>query len=154
MAIADRVGIGFGQRLTGAQGRDCRVGRVNAEAVGTVGIHGQRAGAAHQRHADRTTGQAGHTERVCIHIAVIAQDSAGHRRRGRLAQTVAVVLRDRRIIDRRHSHQSTIIASQYEPAEWLDQIPIPVAAEAITDRLAAQAYKIIIRGNTSKRLVG
>jgi DNA replication protein DnaC len=58
------------------------------------------------------------------------------------------------IIDRRHSHQSTIIASQYEPAEWLDQIPIPVAAEAITDRLAAQAYKIIIRGNTSKRLVG
>jgi DNA replication protein DnaC len=57
------------------------------------------------------------------------------------------------IIDRRHSHQSTIIASQYEPAEWLDQIPIPVAAEAITDRLAAQAYKIIIRGNTSKRSV-
>ena len=46
------------------------------------------------------------------------------------------------------------IASQYEPAEWFDQIPIPVAAEAITDRLAAQAYKIIIRGNTSKRLAG
>ena len=32
------------------------------------------------------------------------------------------------IIDRRHSHQSTIIVSQYEPVEWLDQIPIPVAA--------------------------
>ncbi len=102
VAIADRVGIGFGQRLTGAQGRDGRVGRVNAEAVGTVGIQGQRAGAAHQRHADRTTSQAGHAERVCIHIAVIAQDSTGHRRRGGLAQTVAVVLRDRRIIDRRH----------------------------------------------------
>lgn len=57
------------------------------------------------------------------------------------------------VIDRRHNNQATIIASQYEPAEWLDQIPIPVAAEAITDRLAAQAYKIIIKGNTSKRSV-
>ncbi len=45
------------------------------------------------------------------------------------------------IIDRRHNHKATIIASQYEPAEWLDQIPIPVAAEAVTDRLASKAYK-------------
>lgn len=56
------------------------------------------------------------------------------------------------IIDRRYNNCSTIIASQYEPAEWLDQIPIPVAAEAITDRLSAQAYKIIIKGNKSMRL--
>lgn len=28
------------------------------------------------------------------------------------------------IIDRRTNHRSTIIASQFEPAEWLDQIPI------------------------------
>ncbi len=56
------------------------------------------------------------------------------------------------IIDRRHNNQATIIASQYEPAEWLDQIPIPVAAEAITDRLSAQAYKIIIKGSKSMRL--
>lgn len=55
------------------------------------------------------------------------------------------------IIDRRHNNQPTIIASQYEPAEWLDQIPIPVAAEAITDRLSAQAYKIIIKGSRSMR---
>ena len=57
------------------------------------------------------------------------------------------------IIDRRHNHKATIIASQYEPAEWLDQIPIPVAAEAITDRLAAKAYRIVIKGNKSMRLM-
>ena len=56
------------------------------------------------------------------------------------------------IIDRRANQKATIIASQYEPAEWLDQIPIPVAAEAITDRLAAKAYKITIQGNKSMRL--
>ena len=55
------------------------------------------------------------------------------------------------IIDRRHNSLATIIASQYEPAEWLAQIPIPVAAEAITDRLSAKAYRIIIKGNKSMR---
>lgn len=57
------------------------------------------------------------------------------------------------IIDRRSNNRSTIIASQFEPAEWLDQIPIPVAAEAITDRLSAKAYRIIIQGNRSMRSV-
>ncbi|MDD2234608.1 MAG: ATP-binding protein [Desulfitobacteriaceae bacterium] len=56
------------------------------------------------------------------------------------------------IIDRRHNNQATIIASQYESAEWLEQIPIPVAAEAITDRLSAQAHNIIIKGSRSMRL--
>jgi DNA replication protein DnaC len=55
------------------------------------------------------------------------------------------------VIDRRHNNHATIIASQYEPAEWLDQIPNPVAAEAITDRLSAKAYKIIIKGSRSMR---
>ncbi len=32
-----------------------------------------------------------------------------------------------------------------------DQIPVPVAAEAITDRLSSQAYKIIIKGGKSMR---
>ena len=45
----------------------------------------------------------------------------------------------------------TIIASQFEPAEWLDQIPVPVAAEAITDRLCSQAYKIVIKDKKSTR---
>ena len=55
------------------------------------------------------------------------------------------------LVDRRHNHQATIIASQFEPAEWLDQIPVPVAAEAITDRLCSQAYKIVIKGKKSMR---
>ena len=55
------------------------------------------------------------------------------------------------LIDRRQNHKATIVASQYEPAEWLDQIPVPVAAEAIIDRLASQAYKIVIRGSKSMR---
>lgn len=57
------------------------------------------------------------------------------------------------LIDRRNNAQSTIIASQYEPAEWIDQIPIPVAAEAITDRLSSQAYRITIKGKKSMRLL-
>jgi len=55
------------------------------------------------------------------------------------------------LIDRRHNHQATIIVSQFQPAEWLDQIPVPVAAEAITDRLSAQSYRITIRGEKSMR---
>jgi len=48
------------------------------------------------------------------------------------------------IIDRRHN---TIIASQYEPPEWLAQIPNPVATEAIRGRLSAQVYRILIKDN-------
>ena len=54
------------------------------------------------------------------------------------------------IIDQRHN-KATIVTSQYDPAEWLDQIPTADVAEAITDRLASQAYRIIIRGNKSMR---
>ena len=50
------------------------------------------------------------------------------------------------LVDRRHNHQATIIASQFEPAEWLDRIPLGIAAEAITDRLRAQAYRMVIKG--------
>ena len=55
------------------------------------------------------------------------------------------------LIDRRHNRKATIVASQYNPAEWLDQIPIAVAAEAITDRIASQAYRIVIGGSKSMR---
>jgi DNA replication protein DnaC len=57
------------------------------------------------------------------------------------------------IIDRRTKTHATIISSQLEPVEWLDQIPIAVAAEAITDRLAAQAYKIVVKSEKSMRSV-
>ncbi|MGI6782720.1 MAG: ATP-binding protein [Aminivibrio sp.] len=55
------------------------------------------------------------------------------------------------LIDRRHNSKATIIASQYDPAERLDQIPVQVAAEAITDRLTSRAYRIVIGGSRSMR---
>ena len=57
------------------------------------------------------------------------------------------------VVDRRCKKHPTIIASQLEPAEWLDQIPIVLAAEAITDRLNAKAFKITIHGTKSMRSV-
>ena len=57
------------------------------------------------------------------------------------------------LIDRRQNVRPTIVVSQLEPAEWLDQIPVPLAAESITDRLSAKAYKITIHGIKSMRSV-
>ncbi len=55
------------------------------------------------------------------------------------------------LIDRRNRKSSTIIVSQFEPAEWIDQIPNPVAAEAITDRLKSNSYHVFIDGEISMR---
>lgn len=50
------------------------------------------------------------------------------------------------LINRRHNVRPTIVVSQFELAEWLDQIPVAIAAEAITDRLSAKPFKITIKG--------
>ena len=55
------------------------------------------------------------------------------------------------LIDRRNRKTSTIIVSQYEPVEWIEQIPNPVAAEAMTDRLKSNSYNIFIDGDISMR---
>ncbi|NLB50482.1 MAG: ATP-binding protein [Clostridiaceae bacterium] len=57
------------------------------------------------------------------------------------------------IIDRRSARKSTIVISQFDSHEWLDQMPIQVAAEAITDRLTAQAYTITIEAKESMRML-
>ena len=57
------------------------------------------------------------------------------------------------IIDRRSTRRSTIVISQYSPDEWIGQMPIQVAAEAITDRVTAQAYTITIESRESMRQV-
>jgi DNA replication protein DnaC len=44
------------------------------------------------------------------------------------------------IIDRRSSRKSTFVISQFDSHEWLEQMPIQVVAEAIADRLTAQAH--------------
>lgn len=57
------------------------------------------------------------------------------------------------IIDRRRDSRSTIVVSQFAPAEWLEQMPNRIAGEAITDRLVAGAYHIVLEGNESMRNV-
>lgn len=55
------------------------------------------------------------------------------------------------LIDRRHSKNSTMVISQFNPDEWIEQMPIQVAAEAITDRLTSKAYSIVIESRESMR---
>ncbi len=55
------------------------------------------------------------------------------------------------IIDRRTARHSTIVLSQFRPDEWISQMPIQVAAEAITDRLIAQAIEIVVESKESMR---
>lgn len=55
------------------------------------------------------------------------------------------------IIDRRAARRSTIVISQFDSDEWISQMPIQVAAEAITDRLTSQAFKIVLQSKESMR---
>ena len=58
-----------------------------------------------------------------------------------------------RLINTRLHTKSTIVVSQVGPHEWLQQIPIQVAAESLTDRLATGSYKLEITSETSMREV-
>lgn len=58
-----------------------------------------------------------------------------------------------RLINTRLHTKSTIVVSQFGPHEWLQQIPIQVAAESLTDRLATGSYKLEITSETSMREV-
>lgn len=57
------------------------------------------------------------------------------------------------LINRRHNVRSTIVMSQFEPAECLHQIPVRVAVEAIIDRLSVKAFKTPILGTKSMRSI-
>lgn len=56
-----------------------------------------------------------------------------------------------KIIDRRVGRKSTIVMSQFNPEEWITQIPNQLAAESITDRLTAQAHTIVLESKESMR---
>jgi len=63
-------------------------------------------------------------------------------------QVANISLRD---LDRRTARHSTIVLSQFRSDEWISQMPIQVAAEAITDRLIAQAIEIVVESKESMR---
>ncbi len=56
-----------------------------------------------------------------------------------------------RLLEQRSYNGSTMVVSQLDPAEWLDSIPLAVAAEAITDRIVSRAHRITIHGDESMR---
>jgi DNA replication protein DnaC len=55
------------------------------------------------------------------------------------------------ILDERSEGRATIVTSQLPIANWNEVIGDPVTCEAITDRLAARAVKIIMRGESYRR---
>lgn len=55
------------------------------------------------------------------------------------------------ILDERSEGRATIVTSQLPIANWSEVIGDPVTCEAITDRLAARAVKIQMRGESYRR---
>lgn len=58
-----------------------------------------------------------------------------------------------RLISTRLHTTSTIVVSQFEPHEWIQQIPLAIAGESLTDRLASGSYKLEIISESSMRQI-
>jgi DNA replication protein DnaC len=58
------------------------------------------------------------------------------------------------IIEERHDHGSTLIASQFPVKAWHDLIGEPTFADAILDRVVHNAYRLELEGPRSLREVG
>jgi DNA replication protein DnaC len=56
------------------------------------------------------------------------------------------------IIEDRHGTKSTIIASQLPPKKWFEVIGDPTIADAICDRLIHNSHKIILKGESMRKL--
>jgi len=63
-----------------------------------------------------------------------------------LDQTIRLALLQ--ILEDRYGYRATIIASQLPFENWYDYLSDPTIADAILDRLAANSYKIILKGNS------
>lgn len=51
------------------------------------------------------------------------------------------------IIDYRSQHSSTIVNVQIPVEYWYEKIGDPIVADAILDRLAHSAHKLVLKGN-------
>lgn len=56
-----------------------------------------------------------------------------------------------RLLDHRRDHFSTIIVSQYSPDEWIGKVDNGLAGEALADRIASGAYRIMFESKESLR---
>lgn len=56
------------------------------------------------------------------------------------------------ILEDRYANGSTIITSQLPPDKWYDYINDPTLADAICDRLTANAHKISLKGESLRKL--
>lgn len=55
------------------------------------------------------------------------------------------------IVEERHSHASTVVASQLPVDLWHEQIGDPTIADAILDRLVHNAHKIALKGGSLRK---
>ena len=57
------------------------------------------------------------------------------------------------IIDDRSQRHSTIVAAQFPIEHWYDRIAEPTVADAIMDRLVHNAHKLILKGESMRKLL-
>jgi DNA replication protein DnaC len=55
------------------------------------------------------------------------------------------------ILEERHGKRSTMITSQLPVAKWYDYINEPTIADAVMDRLTANAHRIELKGESLRR---
>lgn len=58
------------------------------------------------------------------------------------------------ILDARYNQQSTIFCSQFEVEGWYDKIGDATLADAICDRIVNNAYRIMLAGESMRKILG
>jgi DNA replication protein DnaC len=57
------------------------------------------------------------------------------------------------LIEARQHAGSVIVCSQFDSAGWHDLIDNPIAADSICDRLAHNSYRLMISGESMRRML-
>jgi len=56
------------------------------------------------------------------------------------------------ILDDRYGHSATMVVTQVPVVDWLARIPDPTVADAISDRLIHNAYRIQLKGESMRKV--